>query len=128
MLVIRKKRSQLSPKGDQKMSNSYEMMYILRPDLGEEQVQQEVKKYQEFLQNNGVQDVEVQIRGKKRLAYPIKKFIDGIYVLMNYQADGSQIAAIERAMRLSEEVIRYLTIKQKPVKEAKVTETVAAEN
>jgi small subunit ribosomal protein S6 len=113
------------------MINSYEMMYILRPDLGEEQVQQQVKKYQEFLQNNGVEDVQVQIRGKKRLAYPIKKFQDGIYVLMNYEADGTQIASLERAMRLSEEVIRYLTIKQKPVKTAKTeateTEAVAVE-
>lgn len=112
------------------MNNSYEMMYILRPDLSEDQVQQEVKKYQEFLQNNGAQDVQVQIRGKKRLAYPIKKFLDGVYVLVNYEADGSQIAPLERAMRLSEEVIRYLTIKQKPVKAAKVeaTEEVAAES
>jgi len=107
------------------MSNSYEMMYILRPDLGEDKVQQEAKKYQEFLQNHGASDVEVQIRGKKRLAYSIKKFQDGVYVLMNYQADGSQIAGLERAMRLSEEVIRYLTIKQKPVKPAPATETEA---
>jgi small subunit ribosomal protein S6 len=111
------------------MNNSYEMMYILRPDLGEDQVQQQVKKYQEFLQNSGAEDIQVQIRGKKRLAYPIKKFQDGVYVLMNYEADGSQIASLERAMRLSEEVIRYLTIKQKPVKAAKVkaTEAVAVE-
>jgi small subunit ribosomal protein S6 len=105
------------------MSNSYEMMYILRPDLGEDQLQQQVKKYQEFLQNNGVENLEVQIRGKKRLAYPIKKFQDGIYVLMNYQADGSQIASLERAMRLSEEVIRYLTIKLKDIKTDLVEET-----
>ncbi len=109
------------------MSNSYEMMYILRPDLPEEQVKQEVNKYQEFLQNNGVEELQVQILGKKRLAYPIKKFQDGIYVQLNYQADGSQIAPLERAMRLSEEVIRYLTVKQKKFKHAESVEETEAD-
>ena len=109
------------------MSNSYEMMYIVRPDLSEEQVQQQVSKYQEFLQNNGVEDIEISIRGKKRLAYPIKKFQDGIYVQMNYQADGSQVAPLERAMRLSEEVIRYLTIKLKKNKSSQSEQTEAEE-
>jgi small subunit ribosomal protein S6 len=104
-------------------------MYILRPDLAEDQVQEQIRKYQEFLQNNGAEDVQVQIRGKKRLAYPIKKFQDGIYVLMNYQADGSQITSLERAMRLSEEVIRYLTLKLQDIKSSKseADEQVAAE-
>lgn len=105
------------------MSNNYEMMYILRPDLAEEQVQALVEKYQQFLVDNGATDVEVQVRGKKRLAYPIQKFNDGVYVQVNYSADGSQIAPLERAMRLSEEVIRYLTIKLKPLKADKKAET-----
>ena len=90
----------------------YETMYILRPDLGEEQVEQAVSKYQNLIQEQGATEIEIQNRGKRRLAYEIKKQRDGIFVQMNYQAPGSVIAPLERSMRLSEEVIRYLTIKQ----------------
>ncbi len=94
------------------MQTVYETMYILRPDLGDEQVEQAVNKYQSLLQEQGAKEIEVQQRGKRRLAYEIQKQRDGIYIQMNYQAPPTVIAPLERAMRLSEEVIRYLTIKQ----------------
>ena len=91
--------------------NSYEMMYILRPDLGEEQTNKEVSKYRDFLEERGASSIEVQNRGRRRLAYPIQKLQEGVYVQVNYIADGSQIAPLERAMRLSEEVMRFFTLK-----------------
>lgn len=97
------------------MSESYEMLYILRPSLSEEQVQQEVSKYEDFLKEYNVSDLQVKIWGKRRLAYPIQRYFDGIYVQMNYLGNGSQVAPLERAMRLSDEVIRYLTVKVKKV-------------
>ncbi len=93
------------------MSQHYEMIFILRPDLSEEQVNQAVTTYKEFLTENNATDLQVKIWGKRRLAYPIQKKVDGIYVQFNYQADGSQIAPLERMMRLGEDVMRYLTIK-----------------
>ena len=95
------------------MSNSYEMMYILRPDLSEDRVGESVNKYQDYLNENGAENLEIQVKGKRRLAYPVGRYLDGIYVQMNYQASGTQIAPLERMMRLSEDVIRYLTIKLK---------------
>ena len=90
----------------------YETMYILRPDLAEEQVEEAVSKYQNMIREQGAEQIDVQNRGKRRLAYEIQKQRDGIYVQMTYQGPGTLIAPLERAMRLSEEVIRYLTIKQ----------------
>ncbi|WP_009634292.1 30S ribosomal protein S6 [Synechocystis sp. PCC 7509] len=90
----------------------YETMYILRPDLREEQIEQAVNKYQTFIQEQGAEQIEIQNRGKRRLAYEIGKQREGIYIQMNYQGSGTLIAPLERSMRLSEEVIRYLTIKQ----------------
>jgi len=87
-------------------------MYILRSDLADEQVDQAISKYQNLLQEQGAKEIQIQHRGKRRLAYEIKKQRDGIYVQMNYQAPGTVVAPLERAMRLSDEVIRYLTIKQ----------------
>ena len=93
------------------MSSNYETLYILRPDLGEEIVQQEVERYRNLISQHSATDIEVKIWGKKRLAYSIKKLNDGVYVQMNYQAEGKQVAPMERAMRLSDEVIRYITLK-----------------
>jgi len=102
------------------MANLYETMYILRPDLNEEIVEQAISNYQTILRENGAEILETQHRGKRRLAYEIGKHREGVYIQMNYQGDGSQIAMLERAMRLSEEVIRYLTIKQEVPKAEKV--------
>ncbi|MDR9402974.1 MAG: 30S ribosomal protein S6 [Halothece sp. Uz-M2-17] len=92
------------------MSNKYETMYIIRPDLSEDQVTQETKKYEAFLQERNVEHLTIRNHGKKRLAYNIGKHQDGIYVQMNYQIDGQVISQLQRQMRLSENVIRFLTL------------------
>lgn len=114
------------------ITNFYETMYILRPDMGEENVDQCIQKYQDFLTENGAEIVETQHRGKRRLAYEIQNYREGIYIQMNFKGDGSQIAGMERMMRIGDDVIRYLTIKQDTapttasVDEADVAEAVEA--
>ena len=90
----------------------YETMYILRPDIPEEEVDNHLKKYSEILEKSGTEVLDSQMRGKRRLAYPIAKHKEGIYVQLSHTGDGQQIAILEKAMRLSEDVIRYLTVKQ----------------
>ncbi len=100
------------------MSDKYEIMYILRPDLSDEQADESIKKYRAIIETNGATDIEIQQRGKRRLAYLIGKHRDGIYVQVNYTGSGKEIAPLERAMRLSEDVIRYLSLKLDPPKKA----------
>ena len=90
----------------------YETMYILRPDIPEDEVDSHLKKYNEILEKSGTEVLDSQMRGKRRLAYPIAKHKEGIYVQLSHQGNGQQVAILERAMRLSEDVIRYLTVKQ----------------
>ena len=90
----------------------YETMYILRPDIPEEEVDSHLKKYTEILEKSGTEVLDSQMRGKRRLAYPITKHKEGIYVQLSHKGNGQQVATLERAMRLSEDVIRYLTVKQ----------------
>ncbi len=90
----------------------YETMYILRPDIPEEEVDNHLKKYTEILEKSGTEVLDSQMRGKRRLAYPIAKHKEGIYVQLSHTGDGQQVAILEKAMRLSEDVIRYLTVKQ----------------
>lgn len=90
----------------------YETMYILRPDIPEEEVETHVAKYRDLVTEAGGVVLDCQMRGKRRLAYTIAKHREGIYVQLNHDGDGQHVAPLERAMRLSEDVIRYLTIKQ----------------
>ena len=90
----------------------YETMYILRPDIPEEEVESHLKKYSDLLVEAGAEVLDNQMRGKRRLAYPIAKHKEGIYVQLSHQGDGKQVEVLEKAMRLSEDVIRYLTVKQ----------------
>ena len=90
----------------------YETMYILRPDIAEDEVANHIDKYNKLLKKLGGTILDSQMRGKRRLAYPISKHREGIYVQLSHQGDGQHIFKIEKAMRLSEDVIRYLTVKQ----------------
>lgn len=90
----------------------YETMYILRPDLIDEQVDVAIARYRDLLEEQGGQNIQIQNLGKRRLAYEIDEHREGVYVQMNYTGPGNQIAVLERAMRLGDDVIRYLTTKQ----------------
>ncbi len=111
----------------------YETMYILRPDIPEEEVDSHLKKYSEMLTESGTEVLDSQMRGKRRLAYPIAKHKEGIYVQLSHKGNGQQVALLEKAMRLSEDVIRYLTVKQEgplptPKSTSKDDETEKSEN
>ena len=90
----------------------YETMYILRPDIAEDEVTNHIEKYNQLLEEFGGTILDSQMRGKRRLAYQIAKHREGIYVQLSHQGDGQHIFKIEKAMRLGEDVIRYMTVKQ----------------
>ena len=90
----------------------YETMYILRPDIAEDEVSNHIDKYNKLLEEVGGKILDSQSRGKRRLAYQITKHREGIYVQLSHQGDGQHVFKIEKAMRLSEDVIRYMTVKQ----------------
>ncbi|NEQ48897.1 MAG: 30S ribosomal protein S6 [Leptolyngbya sp. SIO3F4] len=92
------------------MSNFYETMYIMRPDISDEAVDNTIGKYQGMITEKGGEVIETQHRGKRRLSYEINRFREGIYIQMNYKAPGDVISPMEKDMRLSEDIIRYLTL------------------
>ncbi|OPA79027.1 30S ribosomal protein S6 [Paenibacillus selenitireducens] len=85
----------------------YEVMYIIRTDIEQEVVQAAVEKFQGIISNGG-EITKHDVLGKRRLAYEIKKFRDGHYVLVNFTAEPAVVAELERVMKISDEVIRYL--------------------
>ncbi|WP_433944814.1 30S ribosomal protein S6 [Paenibacillus sp. SN-8-1] len=88
----------------------YEVMYIIRPDLEQEALQAVVEKFQGIIQNGG-EVTKHDVLGKRRLAYEINKIRDGVYVLVNFTATPDVIDELERILKISDEVIRYLITK-----------------
>ncbi|WP_287128590.1 30S ribosomal protein S6 [Candidatus Cyanaurora vandensis] len=92
----------------------YEAMYILRPTLTEEELEAAVNLFEQTLRNQGVEELLVERRGKRRLAYEIQKNKEGIYIQMNYQANGPINSELERAFRLNEQVLRHSIFREEP--------------
>lgn len=92
----------------------YETMYILRPDLPDQDADAAIAKYQDFLVQQEAEDITIQHRGRRRLAYDIKGHREGIYIQINYSATPKTIETLERTFRLGDDVIRYLTVKLEP--------------
>lgn len=88
----------------------YEVMYIIRPDAEQELVQSTVEKFQGIITNNGGEITKHEVLGKRRLAYEIKKFRDGIYVLVNFTAAPEVVTELDRVLKISDEVIRSLIV------------------
>lgn len=87
----------------------YEMMFIVRTDLEESAVQAVVEKIQGVI-NNGGEVTNLNVMGKRRLAYEIKKFRDGIYVLVNFNATPEVVKELDRVTRITDEIIRYIIV------------------
>ncbi|MBS4022063.1 MAG: 30S ribosomal protein S6 [Dethiobacter sp.] len=90
----------------------YETMFILRPELPDEQYDSLVEKFKGILEGQQAEVTNVNRMGKRRLAYEVKKFREGYYVLFNYTGVGKATDELERNYRISDDVIRYLIIKE----------------
>jgi len=92
----------------------YELMVIAVPELSkkaQETLTSEVKKEIEGI---GGKDVEVDVWGKRKFAYLIKKQVEGLYILFSFEAPSDKIEELNRKLRLKEEVLRFLlTVKEK---------------
>lgn len=88
----------------------YEVMFIIRSDVDQEVVDATVEKFQNIV-NNGGEIVKSDVQGKRRLAYEIDKQRDGIYVLFNFNAPSEVVAELDRVMKISDEIIRHLIVK-----------------
>ena len=91
------------------MLKQYETVFISTPVLSEVQIKEAVKKYRDFITENGGEIVHEEDWGLKKLAYPIQKKTTGFYNLIEFTADPSFIAKLEVQYRRDERVIRFLT-------------------
>lgn len=90
----------------------YESMYILRPDLDEEAVKSTIERFSTLVTEQGGHVAKAEPWGKRRLAYLIDGFKEGYYVLMNFSAQASVPAELERVYKITDTIIRYMIIRE----------------
>jgi small subunit ribosomal protein S6 len=89
----------------------YETLFIVTPDSSEEELQTVSAKFQGVVTDMNGQMTDYIERGKKRLAYDVRKHNKGHYVLMEYVGSADVVAEIERNMRLDDRILKYITVK-----------------
>ena len=92
--------------------SAYELMYIVKPDLDDEAVQQEIEKVGQLIQTNGGQIKKVTPWGKRRLAYTVKDNREGHYVVAEFDLDQAKVQEVERVLKISDSVFRHLLVRQ----------------
>jgi len=89
----------------------YETLFIVHPELAEAQVRETVERIRRLIEGMGGEVAELQDWGMRDLAYPIQKQPRGIYVLAQYTARPDIVKELERSMKLSDEVLRFISVR-----------------
>jgi small subunit ribosomal protein S6 len=92
--------------------SAYELMYIVKPDLDDQAVQQEIERVGQLIQTNGGQVKKVTPWGKRRLAYTVKDNREGHYVVAEFDLDQAKVQEVERVLKISDTVFRHLLVRQ----------------
>ena len=93
------------------MNRAYELMFIVRPDMTEEDQDKLISTLESAVTSSGGNVRNVERMGKRRLAYTVRKFHDGIYMLLTVEGGGGLIHELERRLRVTEPVIKFLTVR-----------------
>jgi small subunit ribosomal protein S6 len=86
-------------------------MFIVRPDVVEEEVDKLIAGFSTTVTNGGGMVKTVEKMGRRKLAYMVRKFNDGNYVLLTVEADGAGVLELERRLRVTEPVIKFITVR-----------------
>jgi small subunit ribosomal protein S6 len=93
------------------MNRTYEIMFIVRPDVEEADLDKLIEGFSANVVSGGGEVKSVEKMGRRRLAYTVRKFNDGFYVLLNVAIAGAGVLELERRLRVSEQVIKFITVR-----------------
>jgi small subunit ribosomal protein S6 len=93
------------------MSRLYEVMFIVRPDAVEEDVDKLISGFAAVVTTGGGVVKSTEKMGRRKLAYTVRKFNDGNYVLLTVETNGAVILELERRLRVTEQVIKFITVR-----------------
>lgn len=91
--------------------NKYDSVVIINPTVDEEGMKALISRYTDLINNDGKVE-SVDELGKRELAYSVKKFDEGFYTVFHFEANPSLITELERNFRITDEIIKFMTIKK----------------
>ena len=94
--------------------NQYETVFIINPTIEDAGVKALIEKFSNLINNDGKVE-KVEELGKKKLAYEIKKFKEGNYVVISFEANPALIKELERIYRITDEVIKFIVVRKDEV-------------
>lgn len=89
----------------------YEELFIVKPDVEEADYSQFYKGLEELITSSGGTMEKTEVWGKRKLAYEVKGYAEGVYILMVFTAPNSLVREIERRLRVADMVVKYLTVR-----------------
>ena len=95
----------------------YELVMLVSPDVGDEGLPATVERVSQFIQERGGEIKNVDQWGRRRLAYPIRRFNEGFYVVTQFALDPQAVRALEGNLDLAEDVLRHLVVRLEEVKQ-----------
>jgi small subunit ribosomal protein S6 len=90
---------------------TYELMFIVDPGVGDEDVVKLSEGVQKIITGQGGSITKTEMMGKRQLAYEINHRRNGTYVLLEVEGSGAEIAEVERRMRVNDQILRYMTVR-----------------
>ena len=90
---------------------TYEIIFIINPDADDAEVMRMTEAAQKIITDQGGTITKTEMMGKRQLAYEISHQRDGIYVLLEVEGSGAEIAELERRLRVNDRILRYMTIR-----------------
>ena len=90
---------------------TYEVIFIVDPAAADDEVMRLSEGVQKIITAQGGSIVKTEMMGKRQLAYEINHKKDGTYVLLEVEGSGSEIAEVERRMRVNDQILRYMTVR-----------------
>ena len=93
------------------MSRLYEVMFIIRPDVEDEEADKLIAGFSSTVTAGGGVVKSVEKMGRRKLAYVVRKFAEGNYVLLTIEANGAVVLELERRLRVTEPVIKFITVR-----------------
>lgn len=92
--------------------NKYESVCILAPDCSDEQISNIIEKIQNKISEFSNKPINIEFIGKKKLAYEVNKYKEGIYYIIKFQAKSEYISELERFYKITEEILKFIIVRE----------------
>ncbi|HLR14329.1 MAG TPA: 30S ribosomal protein S6 [Bacillota bacterium] len=89
----------------------YEIMYIVRPDIEEEAQTALIERFNKVLTDNGAEIEKVDEKGKRRLAYEIKNYREGYYIIINFTGGEEAVNEFDRLAKFNDDIVRHMVVR-----------------